>query len=216
MPPLRDLCNARFGAVTVIGRCGYLGKNIQWLCRCDCGGERRLTSEELSRMQRYGVCTCGRRKEHHGEGGRKKRYSVEYKAWERMKRRCYYPKDEFYNRYGGRGIKVCDEWKNSFRAFLRDMGRKPSSKHTLDRINNDKNYIPGNCRWATQQEQQRNQSRNRRIAFHGQVHCITEWAELLGLTPLCISSRLNRGWTEQETLSIPFLGKGNWKKRLEQ
>lgn len=92
-----------------------------------------------------------KRTEHHGM-----KYSPEYKSWRAMKQRCYYPKAKDYKYWGGRGIKVCDEWLNSFSAFYRDMGKRPSLEYTLDRINGDGNYEPGNCRWASKLEQRSN------------------------------------------------------------
>ena len=85
-------------------------------------------------------------------------YESEYRSWYNMKHRCYYPQDKRYSRYGGRGIKVCERWLQSFTNFLSDMGRKPTPKHTLDRINNDGNYEPGNCRWVTVRENNYNRS----------------------------------------------------------
>lgn len=101
-------------------------------------------------------------------GGITKKYPNEYRAWNLMKRRCYNHNDRSYRNYGGRGIKVCDRWINSFQNFLEDMGCKPDGC-SLDRINPDKDYSPENCRWATNRQQQRNRRNNRREP------CIVEW-----------------------------------------
>jgi len=106
--------------------------------------------------------------------------SFEYISWIGMFQRCNNPNDRGYSNYGGRGIKVCDRWFQSFENFLADMGKKPTPSHTIDRIDNDGNYTPENCRWATMQEQCRNRRNNRRITFQGKTLCIIEWLKLQG------------------------------------
>ena len=134
-----------------------LGK-VRWLCRCECGAEWTVAASSLTRgLSRS--CGCLRRRQawnyQHGESGHSF-YSVEYNAWMHMRQRCSNPNYHAYARYGGRGIKVCDRWLNSFEAFLADMGRRPSGRRSLDRIDNNGNYEPSNCRWATPVQQIRN------------------------------------------------------------
>lgn len=137
--------------------------NALWECRCDCGKITVVTGCSLRRGE---IKSCGclqveiHRKVHrtHGEGyGVQK--TVEYATWERMKRRCTNPNARQWKWYGGRGIKVCDRWMHSYENFLADMGRRPP-RLSIDRINNDGNYDPSNCRWATRAEQVRNRSKS--------------------------------------------------------
>jgi hypothetical protein len=106
-----------------------------------------------------------------------------------------------YSDYGGRGIQVCERWRTSFMAFLADMGERPSTEHSLDRIDNDGNYEPGNCRWATKQIQARNRRCNRVISLNGEARTVAEWSELLGVSPRTIYSRLNKGQPIERALS---------------
>lgn len=110
-----------------------------------------------------------------------------------MKQRCLNPKHEAYHNYGGRGITICERWKKSFKAFLKDMGRRPTPKHTLDRHpNNDGNYEPGNCRWATRKEQCNNYRCNQVVEFNGKSQTLTQWAEELGIKAVTLHARLFR------------------------
>lgn len=123
-----------------------------------------------------------------------------YRIWGAMRSRCMCPTDPVFKYYGGRGIQVCKRW-DSFEKFLSDMGPRPSADYELDRRNNDGDYEPRNCRWATHAEQMRNRRTNRRLTFDGRTLPIIEWAERLGLKPVTISSRLSRGKTIEQALS---------------
>ena len=105
----------------------------------------------------------------------------EYKAWRAMKDRCFNPNTKYYSNWGGRGIAVCDRWKNSFQNFFLDMGSRPTAKHSLDRIDNDGNYSVENCRWATKAEQQNNQRSNRLITIDDVTLTIAQWTKKNGL-----------------------------------
>lgn len=126
----------------------------------------------------------------------------EYAVWRDMRHRCSNPKIRNFSRYGGRGIKVCDRW-NDFSLFLADMGPRPSPKHSIDRENNDGNYEPGNCRWATRKVQNRNRINNRRIEFRGETKILLDWAKELGLSFGCLHGRIDRGWTIEQALTEP-------------
>lgn len=128
--------------------------------------------------------------------------TAEYQAWVSMRSRCYRKSYHLYRRYGGRGIVVCEQWLNSFEDFYADMGNRPSSRHSLDRINNDGNYEPGNCRWATTLEQGRNKSLCRVIEWNGRRQTLTEWAMDLGISPSSLSRRL-RTWPISNALTKP-------------
>src|SRR5688500_16157023 len=105
----------------------------------------------------------------------------EYRAWASMKQRCLNPKVVAYPQYGQRGIKVCDRWLTSFPNFYADMGPRPSPSHSLDRIDNDGDYTPDNCRWATRVEQGRNQRTNVLFTHNGKTQCLTAWSEEIGI-----------------------------------
>lgn len=125
----------------------------------------------------------------HGEstGGSR---STEYGIWQGMRQRCGNPNNPNYARYGGRGIRVCKEWQDSFANFLAHMGRRPSRDHSIDRIDNSKGYEPGNVRWATAAEQNRNCSRNIVIEHDGRAACLEDWAAELGVSPMTLKWRL--------------------------
>lgn len=117
--------------------------------------------------------------------------------------RCHNPNSPFWGRYGGRGIYVCDRWRESFDKFLEDMGI-PGNGMSLDRIDNDGPYSPENCRWATSKEQNRNRRSNTKITYMGKTKVITEWAEELGVSVQAISYRLKSGYSPEDAVSNPF------------
>jgi hypothetical protein len=131
------------------------------------------------------------------------RHTPEWKAWRNMKTRCSNQNIEEYHRYGGRGIKVCEIWWNSFEQFYQDMGSRPSSGHTLDRIDNDGDYEPGNCRWITRKEQAQNRESNRRLTLDGITRTMAEWADACGVKADTIGRRLRLGWSAEKALNTP-------------
>lgn len=131
------------------------------------------------------------------------RNTPEFRAWSAMRNRCTNPRNAAYARYGGRGVSVCSRWRESFWAFLEDMGRRPSPMHSLDRINNDGNYEPGNCRWATRRQQLTNYSRNRYLALGRRTMTLDQWEEETGIDHRTITARLDRGWSDREALTVP-------------
>jgi hypothetical protein len=136
----------------------------------------------------------------HKPGGR----TPEYTAWCNMIRRCTNPNDHAYDRYGGRGIKVHKRWRNSFTNFLKDMGKKPTPKHMLDRINNNGNYEPGNCRWATRCQQFNNRQSNLKITYNGKTKTLAQWCRKLGLPYKRTYQRLMAyGWPVKKALETP-------------
>jgi hypothetical protein len=135
----------------------------------------------------------------HTRGGR----SREYRAWERAKARCFNPATTTYRHYGGRGITMWPAWRDSFETFLRDVGCSPGQGFSLDRINPNGHYEPGNVRWAVGVVQSRNTRRARLITFNGETLCLSAWAERASLTPETIHKRLARGWTVAVALTTP-------------
>lgn len=130
-------------------------------------------------------------------------YTLEYRAWQQMRLRCLDSEHAAYPGYGGRGITVCDRWKDDVAAFVADMGLKPTPKHELDRIDNDAGYSPENCRWATRSENDRNRRNNRTIEFGGEVRSLAEWSERLGICGDTIVKRLDAGWGTERALTTP-------------
>lgn len=124
-------------------------------------------------------------------------------TWRNMRDRCNNPKNNNFHNYGGRGITVCKRWNDSFEAFLEDMGRKPDGL-SIDRQDNNGNYEPGNCRWATQKQQMRNTRANVVYEYQGVELCISELAERVGLAPQVIAKRLDSGWSLERATSTPL------------
>lgn len=137
-----------------------------------------------------------------------KAHPKEYNSWLAMRRRCYDEGDQSYKRYGGRGVTVCQRWRESFAAFLEDVGPAPSSRHTIDRHPNTRgNYEPGNVRWATKSEQARTTSNARILEHDGVSASIAEWAERTGISAVTIATRLNQGgWPVADALTVPPRG----------
>ncbi|MFB3910461.1 MAG: hypothetical protein ACE15D_18885 [Candidatus Eisenbacteria bacterium] len=138
----------------------------------------------------------------HGES-----YSLEYRAWQQMRLRCRDPRHAAYPNYGGRGITVCDRWFGSVENFIADMGRKPSSSHELDRINNDRGYEPGNCRWVLRSINDRNRRSNRMLDFRGERLALVEWCERLGMPRDTVRKRLESGWSAADALTTKVRAK---------
>ena len=126
-------------------------------------------------------------------------------AWQQMIARCYDPENHKYGSYGARGIRVCDRWI-CFRLFAEDVGNRPDGM-TLNRIDNDGDYSPENCEWATYETQAQNRRDNSNLTFNGQTLCITEWARRLGVSREALRNRIQRGWSVEDAICRPFRGK---------
>lgn len=184
-----------FGRLTVTRLDGKYAE-----CLCVCGTSKIVLIRNLIKGS---TTSCGclhreiasRLRRTHGSTG-----SDTWKRWRSMINRCCMPNAKSYPEYGGRGIRICERWRDSLESFLEDMGECPGREMTLDRINFDGDYEPGNCRWATRTEQNRNSSRNRRISYKGENLCVSEWAERTGIKYRTILNRINLGWTAEEAL----------------
>lgn len=133
-------------------------------------------------------------------------YSPEFKIWAAMKSRCANPRNRKYPRYGGRGIRVCEQWANSFSTFAKDMGPRPSMEHSIDRVNNDGHYEPSNCRWTTSREQAANSTHptERLMTAFGRTQNIRQWALERGFSPEAVHQRLKRGWSFERSITEPL------------
>jgi hypothetical protein len=120
-----------------------------------------------------------------------------------MVQRCHTPHASSYERYGGRGIMVCEAWRASFETFYRDMGSRPSAQHTIERMDNNGPYAPWNCRWATYTEQNNNHRRNRRITYGDSTLTVSQWARRVGINRDALTARLNNGWSVEHALTRP-------------
>lgn len=136
--------------------------------------------------------------------------SVEHNAWKSAKGRCYNQKNSMYKNYGARGITMCDEWKNDFSKFYEHVGPRPSDKHSLDRIDNNRGYEPGNVRWANDFEQASNRRTNRKFTICCQTHHMREWARIFGSSYKLVHERLTYGWPIEKALSpVKYDQQGN-------
>ena len=216
MGKFKDLTGMKFGRLVVLKMLPPEGRHYQWLCRCDCGVEKQVRTDHLLSgrslscgcRQREGVKVWARKHGHSPRSG----VSGEYSSYHSMLQRCYNPKQKWFKNYGGRGIKVCDRWRESFEAFLEDMGPRPEGL-LLERIRNDGDYEPGNCKWATRSEQMRNTRVTRQLTWNGETRVIVAWAEKLGIPAQIIHSRLFAGWTEAEALGTPYVKGDRWAAR---
>lgn len=195
------MAGRQFGRWTVVRRDALRN----WLCKCSCGTEKSVDGATL-RNGHSTSCGCLRteqvvaRATTHGMA-RLARVTPEWITWSSMRGRCSNRKSRDWKNYGGRGIKVCDRWLNSFANFFADMGPRPTPKHSIDRIDNDGPYSPDNCRWVTRTKQSRNRRSNRNISFNGKTRTLAEWGERAGIDPETISFRLKSGWTIERALN---------------
>ena len=194
-----DMSGKRYGRWIAISIAGASARGAMWNCTCDCGTTRKKLGSEL-RSGNSKSCGCGHIDSvtTHGMTA-----SAEYEIWHSMKSRCFNPQATGFPSYGGRGITVCKRWKDSFSMFYRDMGPRPSASLTLERIDNDKNYTPKNCCWASRKRQQRNRRKSRMITHAGERLCLSEWAERIGMDYNTLFSRLSNGWSVERALSEP-------------
>lgn len=196
---------ARFGALVVEAR------DVEGEClrravvRCDCGEVRKVYKCHLT-AGRTSSCGCQKsvaisaNRARHGAARRAGR-APEYGVWKGLIARCCNPTTRNFHRYGGRGITACERWRNDFEAFLTDVGQRPTKDHSIDRIDNERGYEPGNVRWATRREQASNTRVNVRLTAFGETLCVATWARRCGRPASTIHRRLDRGWEPERAVS---------------
>ena len=204
-----------YGKLTVkaIGTTDRHGLTL--VCTCNCGHEK-CKKETVKRANNVlkgltQTCGAGAGSEKYGGASRSSPHRNTYRSWEHMLDRCYNDKHPHYRYYGGRGISVCQRWKDSFVAFLADMGDRPDGL-TLERIETDLNYEPGNCKWATFTEQNRNKTNGTKLTFENETLSVTEWSERKSIPRSVLFSRINLGWSVERTLTTPVRFR-RWAKR---
>lgn len=205
---LIDMAGQRIGAWLVLEHAGFdRHKQAWWLCRCDCGTEAKVTGGRLRRGDSKS-CGCTRSEKSraantkHGDSARG-HLTPEYRVWSNIIFRCENPSGKAWQDYGGRGITVCDRWRHDFAAFLADMGRRPTPKHEIDRINVNGHYEPTNCRWVTRTVNARNKRSNRVLEADGRSMLLVDWAEELGVHSSVILGRLSLGWPVERAVTEP-------------
>ena len=207
MRRLIDLSGQRFGKLTVLpdSHCRENRKTF-WRCQCDCGSPPVVVWAASLRRGNTRSCGCLHKEvaakwTKHGQEGTKL-----YKTWQGVKRRCLNRRSADYPRYGARGIGVHEDWVSNFVAFALHVGEPPTLKHSIDRIDNDKGYEPGNVRWALPKAQANNTARNRILVCDGESLTVSQWATRTGFSSYMILGRLKLGWPVERALHEPKRG----------
>lgn len=210
------LVGEKFGRLTVLhptknrfSGCG----DIVWECKCDCGNICYVaTCNFIAKRSKTISCGCNRREQSTTHGYSETRL---YKCWTAIKQRCFNEKSQNYSRYGGRGITVCNEWL-SFETFMNwALNNGYSPDLSIDRIDNNGNYEPSNCRWVDMSVQANNKRSNRYIEIDGVTKTLTQWAKERGMRPALISHRISCGWSEADAVLTPPRHRSNPKKTLD-
>ena len=198
-----DLLGQRFGRLVVIGESGRTKcRSVLWKCLCDCGQEIQVAAADLKRAN---TTSCGC----YGRERCKETFTTHglsthplYSIWNTMMDRCFDKNSKNYANYGNRGITVCTDWL-SVVNFIKDMATLYKKGMQIDRIDNNGNYCPENCRWVTCKENQRNRRSNHILTYKGAAKTIIEWSEILGIGSTTLRGRLQKGWTVEQTLETP-------------
>ncbi len=200
-----NLAGNNYGRWTVIKRIPSASRDAVWQCRCACG---KLSSVDGASLRRGDTKSCGcLRKEGmttHGQSmGKQRKFG--YGIWSGIKSRCENTRVKEYASYGGRGIQMCERWSCSFDNFIQDMGKRPSRRHSIDRIDNDGDYEPGNCHWATRDEQGQNRSNNVRVVYLGRDMTIRNAVNIAGNVALLATAkwRVKHGWSVERAVETP-------------
>jgi hypothetical protein len=198
-----DVAGQRFGRLTAIEKVRNKRNEPAWRCVCDCGKEKIAVVHKLTSGHTVS-CGCARTK--HGTS-----HTRAYEAIKNAIKRCSNPDTPGWDRYGGRGITVCERWLRDPAAFVADMG-EPKEGFTLERLDVHKGYEPGNCVWATRQDQARNRENTLMVSFRNETKSLAEWADILNVRYLTLYKRLGRGWSVEQAFTIPM---GQRLKRIE-
>lgn len=215
MAAFMDLTGQRFGGLLVLYRDASVRRDrsvtTMWMCRCDCqtvrsfsaGGLRKGQVKSCGCLKARVMCAIASATGESRHGSAERRWASEYNTRRSMIARCHNPNRKDFLHYGGRGIRVCDRWRESFENFFADMGPKPSPKHSIDRIDLNGHYEPGNCRWATVAEQMSNRSDSRYLTIDGVTLTMAEWSRRTGVHNTTIRWRKRRGFSDPECVARP-------------
>ena len=201
MGKFKDLSLQKFGRLTALYRLHNTKGKTKWLCVCECGN---LTEVKYGNLVFGSTKSCGclhKEGSHHTHNKSNTRL---HRIWRNIKSRCYNSNKPDYKYYGGRGIKVCDEWLNDFMSFYKwAMYNGYKDNLTIDRINGDENYSPYNCRWVNMKQQSRNRPNIKKYNINGETHCLSEWCEILGLKFNTVRNRIyNLNWSIEKALEL--------------
>lgn len=201
-----NLVGRRFGrlVVTAIAQPDARGRT-SFVCRCDCGTDKVVASNALSTGTTRSCGCLGVESRRNRATTHGMTETAEHRCWAKMKSRCLNRSDRGFGNYGGRGIRVCDRWVNSFEAFYADMGPRPTPDHSLERVDVNGHYEPGNTVWTTRRAQSRNRRNNRMVTVDGVTRTLTEWCELVGLAYDTVRRRLDDGMSPDVALSKPVV-----------
>lgn len=214
MPKTQDITGQKYHNLTAVRRVENINGRVSWEFRCDCGNIVILNKDRVVRGNDHS-CGCKKRRQcgelchTHGMTD-----TPLYYIWKGMKQRCYNPKVSNYHNYGGRGISVCDEWLDDFQAFYDWAilhGYEPGL--SIDRIDNNGDYSPSNCQWATRTEQSNNTRTNKQLTYDGKTQSISQWARELNIGDGTLRTRLNLGWDVEKALTTPIRNHKKYKVR---
>lgn len=209
MPATINLVGQKFGKLKAIEKIPTGTGRYNYICLCECGNKSTYPPYNLKNGNSKQCKDCrgklvGERSKTHGLSG-----TAEYKAWKKIKERCYNKKCKEYKYYGGRGIKMCNRWRCSFQNFFSDMGNRPinmkgrkRNEYSIERRNTNKNYTPDNCYWATQSQQSRNRRDSILLTFNGRTMSLHNWADEFGIDPNVVKARYYRGKSVEACLTI--------------
>ena len=207
-PNFKNLTGERFDRLTVIKYAGQLDNNCKegfWWCECSCEN-RTLIAVRVGALKIGNTKSCGclsseitrNRNTKHGM-----KFTSEHTVWMNIKSRCYNTNNKAYKNYGGRGITMCERWLESFENFYEDMGDRPSPKHSIDRIDNDGDYCPENCKWSTKQEQNRNKRNNLYLEYNKERLIAKDWCEKIDIDYDTLRARIRSGLSDEQCLTNP-------------